>query len=33
VTTGVESKPGKKDPAKLRAFFEAVARANQQLCL
>ncbi len=33
VTSGVESKPGKKDPAKLRAFFEAVARANQQLCL
>jgi phosphoribosylanthranilate isomerase len=32
VTSGVESKPGKKDPAKLRAFFEAVARANQQLC-
>lgn len=33
VTSGVESKPGKKDHAKLRAFFEAVARANQQLCL
>jgi phosphoribosylanthranilate isomerase len=33
VTSGVESKPGKKDPSKLRAFFEAVARANQQLCL
>jgi phosphoribosylanthranilate isomerase len=32
VTSGVESKPGKKDPAKLRAFFEAVTRANQQLC-
>jgi phosphoribosylanthranilate isomerase len=31
VTTGVESKPGKKDPAKLRAFFEAVNRANQTL--
>ena len=29
VTSGVESKPGKKDPAKLRAFFEAVDRANQ----
>ena len=33
VTSGVESKPGKKDPVKLRAFFKAVARANQQLCL
>jgi phosphoribosylanthranilate isomerase len=33
VTSGVEAKPGKKDPVKLRAFFEAVARANQQLCL
>ena len=33
VTSGVESKPGKKDPVKLRAFFGAVARANQQLCL
>ena len=33
VTSGVESKPGMKDPVKLRAFFEAVARANQQLCL
>ena len=32
VTSGVESKPGRKDPAKLNAFFEAVARANQQLC-
>jgi phosphoribosylanthranilate isomerase len=32
VTSGVEAKPGEKDPAKLRAFFEAVARANQQLC-
>ncbi len=31
VTSGVESKPGRKDPAKLHAFFEAVARANQQL--
>jgi len=31
VTSGVEAKPGKKDPAKLRAFFEAVTRANQQL--
>jgi|ERR1700739_375262 len=32
VTSGVESKPGKKDPGKLRAFFDEVARANQQLC-
>jgi phosphoribosylanthranilate isomerase len=29
VTSGVESQPGKKDPAKLRAFFEAVNRADQ----
>ena len=33
VTSGVESKPGKKDPAKLRAFFDAVNRANQTLDL
>ena len=33
VTSGVESKPGKKDPGKLRAFFDEVARANQQICL
>ncbi|HXJ13391.1 MAG TPA: phosphoribosylanthranilate isomerase [Candidatus Limnocylindrales bacterium] len=33
VTSGVEAKPGKKDPGKLRAFFEEVARANQQICL
>jgi phosphoribosylanthranilate isomerase len=31
VTSGVESKPGKKDPAKLRAFFDEVARANRAL--
>jgi len=31
VTTGVESSPGKKDPAKLRAFFAEVARANSAL--
>jgi len=28
VASGVESSPGKKDPAKLRAFFAEVARAN-----
>jgi phosphoribosylanthranilate isomerase len=28
VASGVESKPGKKDPGKLRAFFAEVARAN-----
>jgi phosphoribosylanthranilate isomerase len=32
VASGVESRPGKKDPAKLRAFFAQVARANQELC-
>jgi len=32
VTSGVESKPGKKDPGKLRAFFDEVVRANQQFC-
>lgn len=32
VTSGVEAKPGRKDPGKLRAFFDEVARANQQLC-
>jgi phosphoribosylanthranilate isomerase len=31
VTSGVESKPGKKDPAKLRAFFDEVTRANRAL--
>ncbi|HEY2108660.1 MAG TPA: phosphoribosylanthranilate isomerase [Candidatus Acidoferrales bacterium] len=30
VASGVESKPGKKDPGKLRVFFEEVARANSQ---
>jgi phosphoribosylanthranilate isomerase len=32
VTSGVEALPGKKDRAKLSAFFEAVTRANRQLC-
>jgi phosphoribosylanthranilate isomerase len=31
VASGVESSPGKKDPAKLRAFFVEVTRANRQL--
>lgn len=31
VASGVESSPGKKDPAKLRAFFQEVTRANQLL--
>jgi phosphoribosylanthranilate isomerase len=31
VASGVESFPGKKDPAKLRAFFSEVARANRSL--
>jgi phosphoribosylanthranilate isomerase len=31
VASGVESLPGKKDPAKLRAFFSEVARANREL--
>jgi len=31
VASGVESVPGKKDPAKLRAFFAEVARANRSL--
>jgi phosphoribosylanthranilate isomerase len=31
VTSGVESKPGKKDSAKLRSFFDEVRRANQAL--
>lgn len=31
VASGVESRPGKKDPGKLRAFFSEVARANRSL--
>jgi phosphoribosylanthranilate isomerase len=31
VTSGVESRPGKKDPAKLRDFFREVDRANREL--
>src|ERR1700676_4983537 len=31
VTSGVESKPGKKDHGKLRAFFDEVSRVNQNL--
>jgi len=31
VASGVESRPGKKDPAKHRAFFAEVARANHDL--
>ena len=30
VASGVESRPGKKDPAKLRAFFAEVARASRE---
>ena len=31
VASGVESRPGKKDPGKLREFFAEVARANRAL--
>jgi phosphoribosylanthranilate isomerase len=31
VASGVESRPGKKDPSKLRAFFAEVSRANHDL--
>ena len=33
VASGVESRPGKKDPGKLRVFFFEVARANRALAL
>jgi phosphoribosylanthranilate isomerase len=33
VASGVESRPGVKDPGKLRAFFAEVARANRELSL
>ena len=29
VVTGVEREPGKKDPEKVRAFIEAVRRADE----
>jgi phosphoribosylanthranilate isomerase len=31
VTSGVEARPGKKDPVKLRAFFDEVARASRDI--
>jgi phosphoribosylanthranilate isomerase len=31
VASGVESRPGKKDPAKLQAFFEQVSRASREI--
>jgi len=31
VASGVEARPGKKDPAKLRAFFDEVARASRDI--
>jgi len=31
VASGVESRPGKKDPAKLQAFFEEVSRASREI--
>lgn len=31
VASGVESRPGKKDPAKMAAFFEEVARASREI--
>jgi phosphoribosylanthranilate isomerase len=31
VASGVEARPGKKDPAKMRAFFEEVGRASREI--
>ncbi len=31
VATGVEASPGKKDPAKLKAFFQAVKEADREI--
>jgi phosphoribosylanthranilate isomerase len=31
VASGVESRPGRKDPAKLRAFFDEVHRASREI--
>jgi len=31
VASGVEARPGKKDPAKMRAFFEEVERASREI--
>ena len=31
VASGVESRPGKKDPVKLRTFFDEVARASREI--
>jgi phosphoribosylanthranilate isomerase len=31
VASGVEARPGKKDPVKLQAFFEQVARASREI--
>lgn len=31
VASGVEARPGKKDPAKLRAFFDEVNRASREI--
>jgi len=31
VASGVEARPGKKDPAKMKAFFEEVGRASREI--